>query len=206
MIARSHQDPLRPLRTLGLAASLALLVGCAHWIEDPDAAPDEAAEDTEIETEDFDPTETEALDDPDDAEEERLERARAEGLDPDDPLDAAVLDEPDSPLATRRVHFAFDSSDIRDDDIPILEAHAEFLREHPDERMTIEGHTDERGSREYNLALGERRAEAVERLLRANGARSDQLEVVSYGEEDPLVDESNEDAWAENRRAELLYD
>ncbi|MCC3750766.1 MAG: peptidoglycan-associated lipoprotein Pal [Halorhodospira halophila] len=204
MTARSHRNvALRPLRTLGLTASLALLAGCAHWIEDPETAP---GEETELETEDFDPTEAEALEDPSDADEERLERARAEGLDPDDPLDAAVLDEPDSPLATRRVHFAFDSSDIRDEDIPVLEAHAEFLREHPDERMTIEGHTDERGSREYNLALGERRAEAVERLLRANGARSDQLEVVSYGEEDPLIDESNEDAWAENRRAELLYE
>ncbi|MCG5541325.1 MULTISPECIES: peptidoglycan-associated lipoprotein Pal [unclassified Halorhodospira] len=204
MTARSHRNvALHPLRTLGLAASLALLAGCAHWIEDPETAP---GEETELETEDFDPTEAEALEDPSDADEERLERARAEGLDPDDPLDAAVLDEPDSPLATRRVHFAFDSSDIRDEDIPVLEAHAEFLREHPDERMTIEGHTDERGSREYNLALGERRAEAVERLLRANGARSDQLEVVSYGEEDPLIDESNEDAWAENRRAELLYE
>ncbi len=144
-----------------------------------------------------DPAEVEAL---------RLrEEALARGLDPDDPLDAAILADPDSLLDVRRVHFAFDSSEIRDEDMPILEAHADFLGEHRNRRMLIEGHTDERGSREYNLALGERRAEAVKRLLMAKGVRSQQLEVVSYGEENPLVSSSNEEAWAQNRRAELIY-
>ncbi|MFP4146444.1 MAG: peptidoglycan-associated lipoprotein Pal [Halorhodospira sp.] len=192
---------------LAAGISLLLLSGCASWIDDQEAPPPDEAPPEEIEGPGIAAEEDNAEDEePDGEEQERMERARAEGLDPDDPLDAAVLEEPESPLATRRIHFDFDSSEIRDEDMPVLEAHGEFLQEHPEMRMTIEGHTDERGSREYNLALGERRAESVERLLRASGAQEEQLEVVSYGEEDPLVDESNEEAWGENRRAELIYE
>ncbi len=200
-----ERSPQLTLRGLLAAAALLFATGCAPLMEALEhEAPEEA--DAEIEAEAFDPEDPATADDLDEDEAELREAARAEGLDPDDPLDAAVLEEPESPLATRRVHFAFDSSEIRDEDVPVLEAHGAFLEEHPDERITVEGHTDERGSREYNLALGERRAESVARLLRANGARTDQIEIVSYGEEDPLVSESNEDAWAENRRAELIYE
>lgn len=187
-----------------------LLGGCAALQDVPpeeDAPVDAEVEDVEDEelpeaVED----EPEELTPEEIAEAERLEEAEARGLDPDDPLDAAILEEPDSPLETRRVHFAFDSSEIREEDEPVLRAHGEFLDAHPDIAITVEGHTDERGSREYNLALGERRAESVKRMLMSYGARSRQVEVVSYGEEAPLVNESNEEAWAQNRRAELLYD
>ena len=119
-------------------------------------------------------------------------------------LDMA-LEDPDSPISQRTVHFAFDSSEIRDEDMPILESHGEFLANHPAQRIVIEGHTDERGAREYNLALGERRAEAVKQILVLNGAGEDQLDVVSYGEESPVASGSDEEAYAQNRRAELLY-
>lgn len=197
---------------LPMAVATTLLSGCAAMLEEQATAEDE------LETEQIDETRVAAerstqegaatSGEMDEAELERREEAKARGLNLNDPLDAALLEEPDekdNPLAVRRIHFAFDSSEVRDEFIPVIEAHADYLADNPDRTMTIEGHTDERGSREYNLALGERRAEAIMRLLVANGADRDQLEVVSYGEEEPLIAESNEKAWAENRRAELLY-
>lgn len=199
--------PCRPragLRLAAAAALLALLAGCASWLEEgardgtgPEAEAAESAGEAAADGE-AGAAEAEA--------QARREEAEARGLDPDEPLDAAILDDPDTPLKTRRIHFAFDSSQIPEDALPVLKAHGEFLGEHPELRMTVEGHTDERGSRAYNLALGERRAEAVKELLRAHGAGTEQVETVSYGEEQPLVPESNEQAWAENRRAELVYD
>jgi peptidoglycan-associated lipoprotein len=87
-----------------------------------------------------------------------------------------------------------------------LEAHGEYLADNPDRQMLVEGHTDERGAREYNLALGERRAEAVKQALTLAGADEAQVDTVSYGEESPAVSGSSESAWAENRRAELVYE
>ncbi len=116
-----------------------------------------------------------------------------------------MLNDPDSPLSRRTVYFAFDSSEIRERDVSILEAHAAFLADHPDQRITVEGHTDERGSPEYNLALGERRALAVKRALVLYGAGDNQIRVVSYGEENPAALGSDEDSWARNRRGELVY-
>ncbi|MCG5531455.1 peptidoglycan-associated lipoprotein Pal [Halorhodospira halochloris] len=197
---------------LAITLTAILLGGCAAMLEEPPPEDDletEEVEETPIAAEEPEgepAAEAEGLDEED---LERREEAEARGLDLDDPLDAAMLEDPDeqeNPLAVRRIHFAFDSSEIRDEFIPVIEAHGAYLADHPERSMTIEGHTDERGSREYNLALGERRAESVMRLLVANGANRDQLEIVSYGEEDPLVAESNEEAWAENRRAELLYE
>lgn len=118
---------------------------------------------------------------------------------------SADLDDPASPLSQRVVYFAFDSNDISQDAAAVLEAHSQYLAAHPEVRVSVEGHTDERGSQEYNLALGERRAEAVKRVLLLNGALANQIETVSYGEEKPAMDGSNEAAWAQNRRAELVY-
>jgi peptidoglycan-associated lipoprotein len=103
----------------------------------------------------------------------------------------------------RIVYFDFDSYAIRGEFNSILEGHARALAANPDARMLVEGHTDERGGREYNLALGQRRAEAVVRSLTLLGANDRQLEAVSFGKERPAVEGSNEQAWAMNRRAEL---
>ncbi|MGD8378199.1 MAG: peptidoglycan-associated lipoprotein Pal [Gammaproteobacteria bacterium] len=115
------------------------------------------------------------------------------------------LDNPDSPLAQRVIYFAFDKSDIQPDYLDLLSKHAQYLIDHPDVKVRLEGHTDERGSREYNIALGDRRAQAVRRFLLFQGVRSDQITTVSYGEERPADPGHNEQAWAKNRRVELVY-
>ncbi len=126
-------------------------------------------------------------------------------VDPRDFSDARNLDNPDSLLSQRVIYFEFDRSNVRSEFRPIVEAHAEYLRANSSARVILEGHTDERGSREYNLGLGERRGNAVEELLRAGGVSSRQIEVVSYGEERPVCRESNEDCWERNRRTEIVY-
>ena len=115
------------------------------------------------------------------------------------------LDDPNSLLSQRVVYFNFDESVILDEDRPILEAHAQYLSENPGAAVTLEGHTDERGTREYNLALGERRAIAVRQYMSLVGASGQQLRTLSYGEERPAALGHNEEAWAQNRRVEIVY-
>jgi peptidoglycan-associated lipoprotein len=115
------------------------------------------------------------------------------------------LDDPNSLLAKRTVYFDFDESVILDQDRPILDAHAQYLSQNLGAAVTLEGHTDERGTREYNLALGERRAISVRQFMSLLGASSQQLRTVSYGEEQPAALEHNEEAWAQNRRVEIIY-
>jgi len=115
------------------------------------------------------------------------------------------LDQPGSLLQQRIVYFDFDSSVITDEALPIIKAHAEYLASHQNRSFTLEGHCDERGTREYNIALGERRADAVRRMLVANGVSDNQIKVVSYGEERPAQLGHNESAWAANRRAVFNY-
>ncbi|MDR5865773.1 peptidoglycan-associated lipoprotein Pal [Halomonas koreensis] len=105
----------------------------------------------------------------------------------------------------RTIYFAFDSDAIRPEFQSVLEAHAGFLRANPGAEVILQGHTDERGTREYNLALGERRAGAVERFLNVQGVSPSQVEVVSYGEERPAARGSNEEAYAQNRRVVFAY-
>ena len=115
------------------------------------------------------------------------------------------LNDPNSPLSNRVIYFDYDSASVRAEDQPILDAHAEYLGKNPNLSVRLEGHTDERGSREYNLALGERRALSIRQLLMLQGASADQFRVTSFGEERPAVDGSNESAWAQNRRVEIVY-
>ena len=115
------------------------------------------------------------------------------------------LDDPSSPLYEKVVYFDFDSAEVRPEFLPMLRAHADYLINTPAARLIIEGHCDERGSREYNIALGERRANAVKRFLEAEGVSPLQLETISYGEERPAVPGHDEEAWSRNRRAELVY-
>lgn len=108
-------------------------------------------------------------------------------------------------LAKTRVYFAFDSSAIDDESRAIIEAHASYLAANPGIKLTLEGHCDERGTREYNLALGERRAQAVEKMMKVLGVAGNRIKTVSYGEEKPLCQEHNESCWRQNRRAEIVY-
>ena len=108
-------------------------------------------------------------------------------------------------LAKRRVYFAFDSSAVDEENRAIVEAHAAYLAANKNVKVVLEGHADERGSREYNLALGERRAQAVERMVKVLGLTPDRIKNVSYGEEKPVAMDHNEAAWALNRRVEIIY-
>jgi peptidoglycan-associated lipoprotein len=112
---------------------------------------------------------------------------------------------PGSPLSKRVVYFDFDRSDVHEEDRPIIEAHAGYLAAHPNAKVILEGHTDERGSREYNLALGERRSIAVRQMMTVLGVSPDQIQVVSYGEEKPAAEGHDEEAWRLNRRVEITY-
>jgi peptidoglycan-associated lipoprotein len=105
----------------------------------------------------------------------------------------------------RLVFFDFDSYVVKPEYQPLVEAHARFLKANPRRHVFIEGHTDERGGREYNLALGQRRAEAVRRALTLLGVADNQIEAVSFGKEKPVDPSSTEEAWAKNRRAEIVY-
>lgn len=118
---------------------------------------------------------------------------------------ADPLKDPANSLSRRSVYFDFDKSLVRNADRPLLEAHAKYLRDHSTAQLTIQGNTDERGSREYNLALGQLRAEATKRLMTLLGAAGRQVETVSFGEEKPRCTTSDESCWAQDRRADLVY-
>jgi peptidoglycan-associated lipoprotein len=111
----------------------------------------------------------------------------------------------DACLRQRVVYFDLDQDTLRPEFQSAMACHAKYLTDRPSSRMTLEGNADERGSREYNLGLGERRANAVSSALQANGGSAGQITVVSYGEERPTCTESGEDCWAKNRRVEIVY-
>lgn len=113
--------------------------------------------------------------------------------------------DPDNPLSTRTIYFPFDSSRVQGKFRDAVQAHADYLADHPDVDLRLEGHTDERGTREYNVALGERRAESVQKALEIAGAGSGQLSTLSFGEEKPAELGSSDEAYRKNRRVELIY-
>lgn len=111
----------------------------------------------------------------------------------------------DACLRQRVVYFDLDKEEVKPEFQAIMACHAKYLRDRPSSRITLQGHTDERGSRGYNQALGERRGNSVNSALQANGGSASQLTVVSYGEERPVCTESNESCWSQNRRVEIVY-
>ncbi len=106
----------------------------------------------------------------------------------------------------RVIYFDYDKSELRPEFLDIVAQHGRYLAQNPDGRVRLEGHTDERGSREYNIALGERRAMTIARMLQLQGVSSAQTRTVSYGEELPVDDGHNSDAWAKNRRVNIIYE
>ena len=119
------------------------------------------------------------------------------GLDP--------FNDPNSPLFKKSVYFDFDSFVVKSEYQSVVEAHGKYLASTKNRRIVVEGNTDERGGREYNLALGQKRAEAVKQRLMLLGATDSQIETVSFGKEKPKAMGSNEEAWAQNRRADIVY-
>ncbi len=108
-------------------------------------------------------------------------------------------------LAQRSIYFDYDSFSVKDEYKPVLQAHAKFLVENAGAKIYLQGHTDERGSREYNLALGQKRADAVRRVMAVLGVKESQVESVSYGEEKPKSAGHDDSAYAQNRRADIVY-
>lgn len=108
-------------------------------------------------------------------------------------------------LAKRVIYFDFDSAQIRSEFVPIIEAHARYLASRPGVKVVLEGHTDERGSPEYNIALGEARAKSVAKAMELNGTSNNQINIVSYGEEKPVALGHDEASWSQNRRVEIVY-
>jgi len=117
----------------------------------------------------------------------------------------SALKDPKNILSQRSIFYDFDKFDVKDEYRALVEAHARYLRENPAARMLIQGNADERGSREYNVGLGQRRSDGVKRMLTLLGARDNQVESVSLGEEKPRDEGHNEAAWSKNRRSDILY-
>ena len=127
------------------------------------------------------------------------------GLDEDGSVVLDPLDDPASDLFVRTIYFDYDSSSIRDDSMMVVREHGKYLSSNPDRLVRLEGHADERGTREYNLALGEERAKSVREVLLLEGAQEEQIEIVSFGEERPAVEGTDDSALQLNRRVEVVY-
>jgi peptidoglycan-associated lipoprotein len=121
------------------------------------------------------------------------------------PVTVDELNNPNSPLAKRSVYFDFDKYDVSSQYTSLLQAHAQYLQSHPQRHILIQGNTDERGTAEYNLALGQKRAQAVMQALEADGVPASQMEAVSLGKEKPMAQGHDEASWAQNRRADIIY-
>lgn len=121
------------------------------------------------------------------------------------PVAVDALNDANSILAKRSAFFDFDKSAVKEADKPMVQAHGQYLAEHADRKVVVEGNTDERGSSEYNLALGNRRAESVKKMLVLSGAKAGQISTSSFGEEKPRASGHNEAAWSQNRRADIVY-
>ena len=115
------------------------------------------------------------------------------------------LKEPGSALAKRSVYYEYNKYDIKEEYVPVIEAHSKFLMDHADLKIAVQGNCDDRGSREYNLALGQRRAESVKRAMVLLGVGDKQIETVSFGAEKPVAFGQDEESWAKNRRADIVY-
>jgi peptidoglycan-associated lipoprotein len=131
--------------------------------------------------------------------------ATALPLEPSPPTYAGPWEDPSSPLYQRTIYFDYDTAEIRPEYLPVIQTHARYLGTNPGGRAVLEGNTDERGTREYNLALGDQRAEAVRRLMIADGVPANQLGTLSYGEERPADAGHTEQAWRLNRRVFIQY-
>lgn len=189
------------ITAIGLVLAIALLLAACATTEDQRRPDGTSATESDEPAEVEESAEAEAEDEEEDV--RTVGVAERYGFDGQS-FEEALEDE-ESLVGTRTIYFEFDSDTIREEFEEVLKAHAAFLGEHPEAELILEGHTDERGSREYNLGLGERRARAVLEVLEFNGADSSRIDVVSFGEERPAARGSGEEVWSLNRRVELLY-
>jgi peptidoglycan-associated lipoprotein len=184
MAGKKGRYPMATLRTLALAVSAALIAGCAT-------------------TESSTPTDPAPVAAP-----QSQAQPQARGSAPQAPQAraqqrAATAAAPSERDLKKSVYYAFDGYDVKPEYRTLVEQHARYLRDNPSAKIVVEGNADERGSREYNVALGQKRAESVMKMMVVLGARANQIEAVSYGEEKPRLTGHDESAWAENRRSDF---
>lgn len=132
--------------------------------------------------------------------------AKTAPLKPKETVAVNPLKDPNNILSKRSIYFDFDKYEVKPEFRALIEAHAKYLNSHPDAKVMLQGNTDDRGSREYNLALGQRRSTAVKQVMNLLNVNDKQIETVSYGEEKPRCAEQNEACWAQNRRADIYYE
>lgn len=120
-------------------------------------------------------------------------------------VDALALKDPNNILSKRSIYYDYDKDSVKDVFKPLVEAHSKYLSSHKDAKIAVQGNCDERGSREYNIALGNRRADSVKKMMGMLGASDSQVEAVSFGEEKPRASCHNESCWKENRRSDIVY-
>jgi peptidoglycan-associated lipoprotein len=125
---------------------------------------------------------------------------------PPAPLAVSPLKDPNNILSKRIVYFDYDKDTVKSEFQAIVQAHAKFLADNRGRKIRLEGHADERGSREYNMALGQRRADAVRKATNLLGVANERMETISFGEDKPRAQGSDEAAWSQNRRVEIVYD
>lgn len=123
----------------------------------------------------------------------------------DKPVGGNPLKDPNNILSKRSIFFDYDSNLVKEEYKPLVSAHARYLQQNAAAKVRVEGNADDRGSREYNLALGQRRAEAVKQMMQLLGAQASQIESVSYGEEKARCSEATESCWSQNRRGDIVY-
>jgi len=173
-----------------------LLNGCSGSATKDDDAATQSANDTATTT---DSVQTGKLDDADKAQSAAFNAG-------EEPYRKDAINDANSPLSQQLIYFDFNASTIKDEYRDLITWHGRYLASNQDMKVRLEGHTDERGSREYNIALGDRRAQAVSRMLMFQGATKKQIEVISYGEEKPIAFDHNEESWSQNRRVQLVYE
>ncbi len=132
--------------------------------------------------------------------------ASSTGVKPADVIAKNPLTDPANILSKRIVYFDYDKDTLKPEFQALVQAHAKFLADNRGRKIRLEGHTDERGSREYNMALGQRRADAVRKASNLLGVSNDRMETISFGEDKPRAQGHDESAWAQNRRVEIVYD
>ncbi len=195
--------PKQSFKSWLLVALLSMLISaCAttqeEIIEDGPPLEDQSQPEFTVIEEDASGADASGLDGMDDG--------TAIAIEDDTPMTALdQLEQTEGALANRTIYFEFDSAKLTTESIEILETHGNFIAGNGEVSVRLEGHADERGSREYNIALGDRRAQSVRRVLLFQGASTDQVDTVSYGEEQPAMSGHNEEAWARNGRVELIY-
>ncbi|MFH1602620.1 MAG: peptidoglycan-associated lipoprotein Pal [Pseudomonadota bacterium] len=174
-------------KLLCIGGMLALLAGCASTpTEEPKAAVEERAAPSSVAVPQRPSVPT-------------VTPAAPKGNVPD------VLKDPKNILSKRSIYFDFDKYDVKAEHRPLLQAHARYLEQHSEAKMLIQGNCDERGSREYNIALGQRRADSMKKMLMLMGVKESQIESVSLGEEKPRCTDKTEECYAQNRRGDMLY-